>query len=191
VYDLEGLSQISQGKVAGLIYPDHPPKFMDGRGDFLLKSSQKAIELLSNFRNGFFLMIEGSQIDWAGHDKDPDYLLSEVVDFDNVVDKVIDFAEENGETLVIVTADHETGGFVIKSGDLDSGKVEGAFMLDDHTGVMVPVFAFGPGAQNFTGIMENTSIFEKMMDLYGFDHDIFEKHEKEVAEAIQERNAKD
>jgi alkaline phosphatase len=187
VYDLKGLAEISQGKVAGLIYDDHPPKYSEGRGDFLAIASKKAIELLASSEKGFFLMIEGSQIDWAGHDKDPDYLLNEMVDFDNVVGCVLDYAEQNGETLVIITSDHETGGYVIKQGNMVEGTVDGSFMQDDHTGVMVPVFAYGPGADRFTGIMENTSLFDKMMNLFGFEYEIFGKHKQEVADAIEKR----
>jgi len=113
-------------------------------------------------------MIEGSQIDWGGHDNNLDYITEEMVDFDNAVGKVLDFAKKNRETLVIVTADHETGGLALTGGDFKTGKVEGVFTSKDHTGGLVPVFAFGPGADQFTGLMDNTDLYRKCMKLFGF-----------------------
>ena len=107
-------------------------------------------------------MIEGSQIDWAGHANDSEYLVQEMVDFDDAIGKVLDFAEKDKNTLVIITADHETGGYSVTGGDLDSGTVTGSFSTGYHTPVMVPVFAYGPGAEKFTGIYHNNIIFNKM-----------------------------
>lgn len=117
---------------------------------------------------GFFLMIEGSQIDWGGHANDSDYIISEMLEFDRAVGKVLDWAEKDGETLIIITADHETGGYAIQNGS-KMGAIDGAFTSDYHTADLIPVFAFGPGAANFAGIYENTAIFDKMKKLYGFD----------------------
>jgi len=165
VYDLEKLQKISSGKLAGLLYEDHPQKATENRGNMLGISSSKALSLLEKNKKGFFLMIEGSQIDWAGHDNDEKYLLAEMLDFDSVVGIVLDFAQKNGETLVIITGDHETGGYSITGGDWNQGKVTGKFSTTDHSAVMVPVFSFGPGADYFTGIMENTDIFHKIYKL--------------------------
>jgi alkaline phosphatase len=155
-------------KIAGLLYDEHPPKVTEGRNDLLKKAGLKAIEVLNKNKNGFFMMIEGSQIDWAGHDKDNDYVVAEMIDFDNTVGAILDFAEKDGETLVIITADHETGGYALTDGDLKNGIVGGEFIYNHHTAVMVPIFAYGPGAENFTGMMENTDIFKKMYQLFGF-----------------------
>ena len=132
-------------KIAGLVYPEHGPKYTDGRGEMLAEASMKAIEILKNNPDGFFLMIEGSQIDWGGHDNDGDYVVNEMLDFDRTVGKILDFAEQDKNTLVIITADHETGGMSLIGGDIDKGVVNVKFATLDHTGVMVPVFAFGPG----------------------------------------------
>jgi alkaline phosphatase len=113
------------------------------------------------------MMIEGSQIDWGAHDNDTEYVVNEVVDFDNAVGKALKFAEKNGETLVIVTADHETGGFGITGGDIAKGEVKGAFLTKDHTATMVPVFAYGPGSEMFEGVQQNTDIFKKCALLLG------------------------
>lgn len=82
--------------------------------------------------------------------------------------KVLDFAKKDGHTLVVVTADHETGGLTLTGGDIKTGKVEGKFSTHDHTSVMVPVFAFGPGAEAFMGICRNNTIFNKFRHAYGF-----------------------
>ncbi len=165
---ITALEDINKGKIAGLIYEEHPPKYSEGRGNFLEKASMKAIEILNQDDDGFFLMIEGSQIDWAGHDNDQDYLLQETIDFDNVVGKVLDFAEKDGETLVIVTADHECGGYTVIGEDIENNSIKGHFSSEDHTPVMVPLYAYGPGAENFIGVYENTGVFSKMYGAFEF-----------------------
>jgi len=116
---------------------------------------------------GFFLMIEGAQIDWGGHANKSNYIITEMIEFDNAIGKVLDFAVKDGETLVIVTADHETGGYAIQNGS-EMGKIDGAFTSDYHTADLIPVFAYGPGAEQFAGIYENTAIFDKMKKLFAF-----------------------
>ena len=111
-------------------------------------------------------MIEGSQIDWGGHANDSDYIISEMIEFDKVIGKVLEFAKKDKETLVVVTADHETGGYAINPGS-KMGKIEPGFTSDYHTGSLIPVFAFGPGAENFSGIYENTAIYGKMKEAAG------------------------
>lgn len=73
------------------------------------------------------------------------------------------FADADGQTLVIVTADHETGGLTLLDGNLKTGYVDGQFSTNDHTGVMVPVFAYGPHSLDFRGVYENTDIFARIM----------------------------
>ena len=89
-------------------------------------------------------------------------VVEEVLDFDQAVGKALEFAAGNGETLVIVTADHETGGMAILDGSVETGMVKGGYATGGHTGVMVPIFAYGPGASEFIGIMENTDIHAKI-----------------------------
>jgi alkaline phosphatase len=156
------------GKLAVLTASGHNPSISKGRGNLLPDATNKAIQILKANKNGFFLMVEGSQIDWGGHDKDINYVVSETIDFDKAIGKALQFAKEDGETLVIVTADHETGGLSLPDGNLKEKTITAHFSTDDHTGVMVPVFAFGPGAEDFIGIYENTQIFEKMMKAFGF-----------------------
>lgn len=158
----------ANARVGALLWEDAAPKMTEGRDAILSRSTNVAIERLSQLKEpGFFLMVEGSQIDWGGHANDTRYIVEEMVDFDQAVAVALDFAEKNGETLVIVTADHETGGFAINGGDFKTGEVTGAFTTGSHTAVMVPVFAFGPGAENFMGIQENVDIYQHMMNLLG------------------------
>ncbi|MCB0662740.1 MAG: alkaline phosphatase, partial [Saprospiraceae bacterium] len=107
--------------------------------------------------NGFFMMVEGSQIDWACHYNDQRMFLEEMTDFNRAVAKALDFASKDKETLVIVTGDHECGGMAINEGTM-FGKVNLEFTTNGHTGTMVPVYAYGPGAELFSGIYENTAI---------------------------------
>jgi len=139
------------------------------RGNFLLDATKKAIEYLSNKKQPFFLMIEGSQIDWAGHNNEAEYLIQEVLDFDKVIGYVLDYAQKQGNTLVVVTADHETGGFTLsgehKIGPYnkqydDYNSVKPTFSTGGHSGAMVPVFADGPYSELFGGVYENTKIYE-------------------------------
>ena len=118
-------------------------------------------------------MIEGSQIDWGGHAANSDWIIAEMKNFDATIGKVLDFAAKDGNTLVIVTADHETGGYAILQ-DSKMGEIIGGFADKgkpnsnslNHTAAMIPVFAFGPGAEAFQGIYENTAIFDKLRSFF-------------------------
>tara|TARA_R110000751_G_scaffold233903_3_gene334948 strand:- start:34693 stop:35730 length:1038 start_codon:yes stop_codon:yes gene_type:complete len=158
--------QPSESNELILLAEDGMPKMSQGRGDFLPNATKLALEKLSKNEKGFFLMVEGSQIDWGGHDNDADYLIEELLDFDKTLGVALDFAKQNGETLVIVTADHETGGFTLASDGSDYNKIKPTFSTTGHSGTMVPVFAEGPGAFLFNGIYESTEIYHKMMALF-------------------------
>lgn len=143
------------------------PKRIDVRGNFLPLATQKAIEVLAKPDPSFFLVVEGAQIDWAGHANNSDYIVEEMFDFDKAVAHALDFAKKDGNTLVVVTADHETGGYAINGWDKKKAKLKTKFTTGYHTGTMVPVFAYGPGAESFTGVYENTEIFYKFKHLMG------------------------
>jgi alkaline phosphatase len=159
--------KFTTGKLAALVASDYLPKMSEGRGDYLKVATETALQLLSSKPKGFFLMVEGSQIDWGAHGNDTGYATSEMIDFDQAIGAALDFAKRDGNTLVIVTADHETGGMALTAGDMKSGTVEAKFVTNGHTGVMVPVFAFGPGAEAFSGIYPNTEIYKKMIGALG------------------------
>ncbi len=150
-------------KLLGLFAENHPP-YAPGRKPSLAEMTKKAIEFLSRDKDGFFLMVEGSQIDWAGHDNNSEQILKEMADFDDAIGVALSFAEKDGNTLVIVTADHETGGYALVGGSVNEKKVDGKFVTKGHTGIMVPVFAFGPGAEAFAGFGDNTLIGKKIFE---------------------------
>ncbi|MFH1319870.1 MAG: alkaline phosphatase [Bacteroidota bacterium] len=166
---IENIMSFKQGKLAGFIADKHPVRMSEGRSDVLAKAAGIAIGILDQNDKGFFLMIEGSQIDWGGHANDSEYIIEEMLDFDQAIGKALDFAAEDGETLVIITADHECGGYAIAGGNIDDGTVQGSFTTNYHTGVMVPVFAYGPGAEAFAGVYHNNTIFDKMMKAFRFE----------------------
>ena len=153
-----------------LLGAERMPRMLDGRKDFLPRASSIAIDFLSAGEAGYFLMVEGAQIDWAGHGNQTDYMIAEVNDFERTINQVLDYAEQDGETLVIVTADHETGGFTLGAAGnnydgADYTVIEPTFATSNHSAALVPVFAFGPGAENFMGVYENTEIFHKLVSL--------------------------
>lgn len=113
---------------------------------------------------GFFMMIEGSKIDVAGHSNISEMVIDELLEFDEIIGKMLNFAQKNGETLVIVTGDHETGGFAIVGED-EENMPQISFVSKYHTATMIPVFAYGPGSENFTGVYDNTEIHRKMRQI--------------------------
>ena len=165
------IDEIDMTDVKKLLYytADGSPLPVSQGRDYLKPAANLAINHLNkNNEDGFFLMIEGSQIDWGGHANDANYIISEMIEFDKTIGAVIDFAEKDGNTLVIVTADHETGGFAIqKESKMDS--LVTAFTSDYHTGDLIPVFAYGPGSELFRGIYENTAIYYKMREAFGWE----------------------
>ncbi len=154
-------------KYGFLLGRDYMPKMENGRGDFLSKATNLALDYLNQDPKGFFLMVEGSQIDWGGHANDANYIIEEVKDFDKVIGEALDFAEKDGNTLVVVTADHETGGFALSSAKVrkqdDYRGLAPTFSTGGHTATLIPVFAYGPGSERFRGIYQNNDIFRKML----------------------------
>jgi len=155
------------GKFGFLTADEDPLPVTQGR-NYLFSATIKGINFLNakSSDNGFFLMVEGSQIDWGGHANSADYIHSELVDFDRAIGQALDFAEKDGNTLVVVTADHETGGYSNTS-DSTKDSLVTVFTSDYHTATMVPVFAYGPGASEFMGIYDNTKIFNKLKKVMG------------------------
>ena len=153
-------------KLINFCAPKEPASRENGRGEFLPLATHTAISVLNtNNNNGFFLMIEGAQIDWGGHDNNSNYIISETLDFDQSVEVAIEFAKKDKNTLVLVTADHETGGYGITGKKKDSDELITDFLNEDHTATMVPIFAFGPGANNFTGIYHNHILYYKILNV--------------------------
>lgn len=164
LYNLDEVTAVKSGKLAGFL----KEAIMPERGDQLARTAMTAIDILGKNKKGLFLMVEGSHIDGGGHSNNIDMVVKEMIDFDRAVGKVLEFAEKDKNTLVVITGDHETGGLTLTGGNIWTGTVEGKFSTKGHTAVMVPVFAFGPGAEAFAGIYHNNEIFQKLLDAYGF-----------------------
>ncbi|MAE09119.1 MAG: alkaline phosphatase [Bacteroidetes bacterium] len=150
-------------KYGFLLAENGMPTMLESRGDFLPEYTKLALDLFSQQQKSFFLMVEGSQIDWAGHEGNADYLIAEVLDFDKTVGVAMDFAANNNNTLVIVLADHETGGFTLAIKDGDYSIIKPTFASSGHSCTLIPVLASGPGAESFKGIYQNNEIFHKIL----------------------------
>lgn len=166
VNTLDSMNRFGGQRLVALLY-EGDPLTAPARGDVLAQGAKKAIAMLSRNDKGFALMIEGSQIDWACHNNDSAYMRAELADFEVMLHAVLDYAQRDGQTLVVVTADHETGGVTLPDGDIEKGQNDVRYLWGSHTGCMVPVFALGPGAQYFSGIQENIDIPEKIRWLMG------------------------
>jgi alkaline phosphatase len=166
---IDQIKEVKEGKLAGFTSDDDNLSKIKGRGNELPIATETAINILSKNAKGFFLMIEGSQIDWGCHQNNTGYIITETLDFDLAVGSALKFAATNKETLIIVTADHETSGFSVNDGSYEKSEVIGGFTSDDHTGVMVPVMAFGPGAEHFRGFHDNTDIPKIIAKIAGYE----------------------
>ena len=123
-------------------------------------------------------MVEGGQIVWAGHSKDADNVISDTVDLDNSVRVALDYAAVNNDTLVIVTAEHETGVMSVSLSSSGAPDEDGPFAMPDgtkfyvnwsttgHTSSDVPVTSMGPSSDMLTGIHENTYLFDVMLSVF-------------------------
>jgi alkaline phosphatase len=159
VDNIGDLQKQKEGKVACVLATEDMPNALE-RGNEITLGTAEAIRLLEKNKKGFFIMIEGSQIDWAGHGNQADYMLAEMQDINKVIGLCMDYADANPGTLVIITADHETGGTTIVGENKDY-----KYSTGDHTGAMVPVYSYGTGAENFSGIFENATFKDKILNL--------------------------
>lgn len=161
VYSQDELSKCESEKIFGLFAEGHLPE-ASKRGGVMQQYMLKALEQLDKNPNGFFMMLEGSRIDMEAHLNKYDAMVEETLDFDRCVAIALDFAKRKGNTLVVVTADHETGGLTLPA---KGSKTQDKWTTLNHTGVPVPIYSFGPGAKNFTRVMQNTDIFFEIYKL--------------------------
>ena len=159
----EDLMKVKKGPLVGLFAPLDMDPVLD-RGPVLPNCTDKALELLDN-KKGFFLMIEGSQIDDWAHRNKVGHMAEELFDFDKTIGKVLQWAEKDGHTLVVITADHGTGGITLVGGSLEERNVQVHFSTKGHHGIVVPVFAYGPHAEDFQGVMENAELSNRIRKL--------------------------
>ena len=183
---------IKQAKKTGYCYVQNAEELKNAHGPYLLglfqhgplttrppeptlaELTEKAIEVLDrkdkkslNKNKGFFLMVEGGQIDWACHDNDVNNTVRQVLCFDEAVKSAIEFALKDGQTLVVATADHETGGLTINGGSLKGDNLDVHWSTKGHSCLPVPLYAFGPNADMFSGVYDNTEIPKKFAQLLG------------------------
>ncbi|PSW06190.1 alkaline phosphatase [Photobacterium lipolyticum] len=140
----------------------------------LAEMTQSAIDILSKKPNGFFLMVEGGQIDWASHNNDAANAISDTIDFDEAVEVAKKFSFIDRDTLIIVTADHETGGMSVSPSSSGLASEDGPFSTADgsvfyvnwstkgHTEVNVPITSQGPGSERLSGVHDNTFVHSVM-----------------------------
>lgn len=157
--NFEELKTVQGGKIASILSETFLGKAPD-RKDSLTTAVKEALRILDRNDNGFFLMIESSQVDWSCHGNDSTYLRAEMADTNEIAGLCFDYADTHPGTLVVITADHETGGLTLLGEDKQPH-----FSTDSHTGVFVPVYLYGQGADRINGIMENSSIKNKILDL--------------------------
>ena len=164
VKDIESLKAVEEGPVIALTaYTELPPAL--DRGTEHQESVKKALELLGGHKKGFFLMVEGSCIDDWCHANKVGYAVEEILDFDRTVGAVLEWAARDGETLVIVTADHSTGGMTLLGGNVVGQSVAVNYANTGHNGVALPVYAWGPGAEKFVGIYENAELSQMIKEI--------------------------
>ena len=186
VYDNLTEVDVTNQKYAVIADTNHMPKAAD-RGDFLPRAVKTALKTLDNAENGFFLMVEGSQIDFACHGNDSTWMMDEMLDFDYAVNVALDYAKEKGNTLVVVTADHETGGLTLPDPRGKYTNVVFDYSTGSHTCLPVLVYAYGPGAERFTGWMQNNELKAKIMNACGMENisDSIPKEPKKRFKAVK------
>ena len=142
--------------VIGILAPDNLPVAME-RGDLYRRTVTHGLDILSRESGdkGFVMMLEGSCIDDWLHGNDIEKAMEELLDFDRTIGDVLAWAAADGHTLVVVTADHNTGCLTLQDGNLEEGTIGVAFGSESHNGIAVPVYAWGPGSDKFTGIRDN------------------------------------
>ena len=149
-------------KILGLFSQDGMPKVHEGRNPSTTKMAQFALNYLQNASNGFFIMIEESQVDWGGHSNSAEYIKGEMQSLNELIHFILDYQEENPKTLVVLTADHECGGVAVHDGA--DGDLDIRFTSDYHSANFVPIFATGPGAEVFDAFMDNTEIGRMLIE---------------------------
>ncbi len=163
VSSIDDLSSTSNKKTL-VIDPQAGLSMQEGRGNWLSKAFDKTTASLSlNKSKQFFMMVEAAQIDYGGHANNIEYVVKEVIDFDALIGKAIQYADENKGTLVIITGDHETGGLTLHDGDYKNQSLTAQFATNDHTGIPVPVFSYGYRSFLFDGVYENAELFRKIL----------------------------
>ena len=166
--ELDFLASSDADHAAALLGTGHLPYIYDGRSDetpSLVDMTTAAIELLTDSAQGYLLVVEAARIDHAAHSNDLARMIPEVVELHHVVRAVRQQVEADDDTLLIVTADHETGGLLVEDHDGTAALPDVSWSSTYHTGVPVPLYARGPGAAAFLSVTDNTYVFEAIRSL--------------------------
>ena len=158
-------TELSEERILALL----ADKEIENRTGYLAKATTVAINHLENCNEGFVLMVEGSLIDGMGHGNNAEGQKSEMRDFMEAIEVAVAYAREHSDTLVVVTADHETGGLAIVSGNADFNLseqgVEYKWSTGGHSGTMVPIYLYGACAELINGVMENADLGQRLKAL--------------------------
>ncbi len=170
VTDRDGLLALdtdAEAFISGQFGTTYLPYEFDGLDDLphLSEMTATALDVLENDPDGFFLMVEGGRIDHAGHANDIERNVRETVEFAGTVQSVLDWAAARTDTLILVTADHETGGLTVVTDNGPGNAPDVTWTTTGHTGVNVPVYAWGPGAEAIGGVIDNTDVFALTADV--------------------------
>ena len=166
--DLDKVALGTKNKLIYLSADDSPIGIEQGRDYLPLAAIFSTKFLEKRSEKGFFLMLESGQIDWGGHANDGKRVIRETLEFNKVIGNILRYAAADKETLVIVTADHETGGLALNPRS-KMGRPKMAFTTNGHTAQLTPVFAYGPQSHLFSGIYDNTMIYHKMRQALGWE----------------------
>ncbi len=159
---------IAKEKKIGVFFTTTESNGQVAQVEKLASAVKNGLDYLNKDEKPFFLMVEGAKIDSYGHANDITGVIRESISFDKAITEAITFADADKNTLVIITADHETGGLTIPQGSVVNHTIEAEFTTHDHTGIMVPIFAYGPMSQEFQGVYENNEVFNKICKALGF-----------------------
>lgn len=180
VCDVDGLLAVNTGSTSRLIGLFADEGLQRPYSPSLAKMTEVAIAILSQDPDGFFLLVEGGQIDWACHAQDAENAIMDTLGFDQAVAQAVMFAQSEPLTLVVAAADHETGGMSVSEVSSGLQSEDGPFSMPDgktfyvnwstnsHTAASVPVSAQGPAAELVYGEFENTFIYDIIFASAGF-----------------------
>lgn len=161
VYNERELLNTKTDRIAGFFAENHLPLYKE-RGKIMQTALRTTIDRFKDNKEGFFIMLEGSQIDMQAHENHFPEMIDEALDFDACVGIALDFARKDKNTLVVITADHETGGLTlpVAGKDMDTCK----WTTTGHTAAPIIIYAEGPGSENFHGVIQNDKQFHIIMD---------------------------
>ena len=162
---LQALDTDAETRVAGLFGSTHLPYEFDGLRNLphLSEMTEVALDILDNDPDGFFLMVEGGRIDHACHDNDIVRSIHETLEFSVATQRVLDWAAGRTDTMVLVTADHETGGLAVLEDNGPGNYPAVSWSSTNHTGANVPIYAWGANAELVGGVMDNTDLYDLMI----------------------------